>query len=169
MTNHIYTQYIKFPKTEMILGSHNDQICICDFRYRKMRTAIDKRIQNALSAEFIDQNNDILELTKIQLTEYFAGQRTHFSLPLLTIGTEFQKKVWRYLQKITYSTTASYLELANKTGNENAVRAVANANGANALAIIIPCHRVIASDGSLGGYAGGVPLKRYLLNLEKDT
>jgi methylated-DNA-[protein]-cysteine S-methyltransferase len=87
----------------------------------------------------------------------------------LTIGTEFQKKVWRYLQKITYSTTASYLELANKTGNENAVRAVANANGANALAIIIPCHRVIASDGSLGGYAGGVPLKRYLLNLEKDT
>jgi methylated-DNA-[protein]-cysteine S-methyltransferase len=89
-------------------------------------------------------------------------------MPLLTVGTEFQKKVWQSLLDIPYSETISYLELAKAIENREAVRAVGRANGANALAIIIPCHRVIASDGSLGGYGGGLPLKEHLLALEKN-
>jgi len=86
----------------------------------------------------------------------------------LTVGTEFQKIVWQSLLDIPYSETISYLELAKAIGNKGAMRAVGSANGANALAIIIPCHRVIASDGSLGGYGGGLSIKKDLLALEKN-
>jgi methylated-DNA-[protein]-cysteine S-methyltransferase len=89
-------------------------------------------------------------------------------MPLLTVGTEFQKIVWQSLLDIPYSETISYLELAKAIGNKGAMRAVGSANGANALAIIIPCHRVIASDGSLGGYGGGLSIKKDLLALEKN-
>jgi len=84
------------------------------------------------------------------------------------LGSDFQKSVWKALLEIPYGKTASYLELAKKIGNEKAVRAVANANGANAIGIIIPCHRIIGSDGSLTGYGGGLPLKKKLLELENN-
>jgi len=101
-----------------------------------------------------------------QLREYFAGKRATFDLPLAPEGTAFQRGVWRQLQEIPYGETISYGELARRVGNPKAARAVGSANGANPLPIVIPCHRVIAGDGSLGGFGGGLPTKQTLLNLE---
>lgn len=101
-----------------------------------------------------------------QLKEYFGRQRKGFDLPLELLGTEFQKKVWNELTKIPYGETISYGELANRMGDKNLMRAVAMANGANPIPIIIPCHRVIGADGSLTGYGGGLDVKQKLLELE---
>lgn len=101
-----------------------------------------------------------------QLIEYFNGEREQFSIKLNPEGTEFQKKVWNELLKIPYSKTISYLELSKKLGDVKAIRAVANANGKNPIWIIIPCHRVIGSDGSLTGYAGGLHRKKWLIEHE---
>ena len=110
----------------------------------------------------------MIEQTITQLIEYFDGVRKNFDIPLLTIGTDFQKSVWDGLIKIPYGTTASYLELSKNIGYEKAVRAVASANGANAISILIPCHRIIGSNGDLVGYAGGLPVKKKLLELESN-
>ncbi len=101
-----------------------------------------------------------------QLREYFASRRREFELPLAPQGTVFQKAVWRALREIPYGATISYGELARRVGNPKASRAVGSANGANPLPIVIPCHRVIAGKGSLGGLGGGLPTKQALLGLE---
>ena len=102
-----------------------------------------------------------------QLREYFAGRRRAFDLPLAPEGTPFRRAVWRVLREIPFGETISYGELARRVGNPKASRAVGSANGANPLPIVIPCHRVIAGDGSLGGFGGGLPAKQALLALEK--
>lgn len=102
-----------------------------------------------------------------QLEEYFEGKRKSFDLPLKLEGTEFQKRVWQELMKIPYGKTVSYKELAKSVGNEKACRAVGMANNKNKIMIVIPCHRVVGSNGDLTGYAGGLNMKRYLLDLEK--
>ena len=107
-----------------------------------------------------------LEDCVIQLNEYFAGDRTLFDLKLNPEGTTFQKQVWNALQTIPYGKTLSYLELSKQLGDVKAIRAVANANGKNPLWIIVPCHRVVGSDGSLTGYAGGLHRKQWLLEHE---
>lgn len=104
-----------------------------------------------------------------QLHSYFDGDLTEFNLKLNPAGTEFQKKVWKYLQKIPFGKTASYLELSKTIGDVKAIRAVAAANGKNPLWIVIPCHRVIGSDGSLTGYAGGLWRKKWLLEHENPS
>jgi methylated-DNA-[protein]-cysteine S-methyltransferase len=101
-----------------------------------------------------------------QLAGYFAGQLTEFDLPLAPSGTDFQRRVWAALQTIPYGQTWSYAQLAEKIGRASAVRAVGLANGKNPIAVVIPCHRVIGSDGSLTGYGGGLDRKRFLLDLE---
>ena len=165
--NTISTQSYKTPYGELLLGSLNEQLCLCDWQYRRMRTTVDKRIQTLLSATYIHQTSGVIEHATSQLDEYFQQKRTQFSIPLLMAGTEFQQSVWSALINIPYGTTASYLELAKSIKNEKAVRAVASANGANAMSIIIPCHRVIGSNGELTGYAGGLPAKKRLLKLEQ--
>ena len=165
-SNKINIQYHKTDVGEFILGSFEQKLCLMDYRYRKMRISVDKRIQKGVQAKYIERNDDVLDLTKQQLNEYFSGDRTKFDLPLLMIGTDFQKRVWEALINVSYGETSSYLELAKSIDNEKAVRAVASANGANAMSIIIPCHRIIGSDGSLVGYAGGLPAKKRLLKLE---
>lgn len=102
----------------------------------------------------------------LQLQEYFAGERKEFDLKLNPQGTEFQQKVWKTLQEIPYGKTISYMELSLKVGDIKAIRAVAAANGKNPLWIVVPCHRVIGSDGSLTGYAGGLWRKKCLLDHE---
>lgn len=102
-----------------------------------------------------------------QLAAYFAGERTEFDLPLAPAGTEFQQRVWTALRGIPYGSTWSYGQLADKIGKPSAVRAVGLANGRNPIAVLIPCHRVIGSDGSLTGYGGGLERKRFLLDLER--
>ena len=101
-----------------------------------------------------------------QLREYFAGLRKQFDLPLAPEGTAFQKSVWRQLQQIPYGITISYGQLAKRVGNPNAARAVGSANGRNPLPIVIPCHRVIAGGGKLGGFSGGLNVKQILLQIE---
>ena len=111
----------------------------------------------------------VLEDCVMQLHEYFEGSRTQFNLKLNAQGTDFQKRVWEALEKIPQGKTTSYLELSKKLGDVKAIRAVANANGKNPLWIIVPCHRVIGSNGSLTGYAGGLSRKQWLLNHENTT
>lgn len=101
-----------------------------------------------------------------QLAEYFSGSRREFSVPLKAEGTEFQRAVWAALRTIPYGTTATYADIARTVGNEKACRAVGGANNRNPIAIIVPCHRVIGSKGTLIGYAGGIEVKEYLLRLE---
>ena len=165
--NTISTQSHKTPYGELLLGSFNEQLCLCDWQYRRMRTTIDKRIQTSLAANYIEQTSDVINNTIVQLDEYFQQKRTQFDIPLLMAGTDFQQSVWNALINIPYSSTTSYLELAESINNKKAVRAVASANGANAMSIIIPCHRVIGSNGELTGYAGGLPAKKRLLKLEQ--
>ncbi len=116
-----------------------------------------------------EEINPVLEKAIKQLDEYFSGQRKVFELPLNPQGTEFQKKVWGNLLKIPYGQTVSYKRLAEMSGNSFASRAVGMANNKNPIAIIIPCHRVIGADGKLTGYAGGLDLKRELIELEKHN
>ncbi len=108
-----------------------------------------------------------LRFARTQLQDYFAGERLAFDLPLHPLGTPFQLSVWRELARIPYAATASYGEIAQRIENPAAVRAVGAANGRNPIPIIVPCHRVIGSDGSLTGFGGGLPTKMFLLALEK--
>ena len=165
--NQINIQYYKTKIGEIIAGSFDGRLCLLDFRYGKMRKTVDHRIQKGLNAEFAEQDDKILEKTRTQMDEYLDGTRKEFTIPLLTIGTDFQKSVWDALMKVPYGTTSSYLQLARNINNEKAVRAVASANGANAIAVIIPCHRIIGSNGQLVGYGGGLPVKKRLLMLEQ--
>ena len=162
----ILTQTYKSPFGELVLGVFQDQLCLCDWKYRKMREAVDARLTKGLQAEMEEGNHPILEQAKKELEEYFSGIRNHFDIPVLTVGSDFQKSVWEALQRIPFGETRSYLQLSQELGNPDAIRAVASANGANALSILIPCHRIIGSDGSLVGYAGGLDAKKKLLKLE---
>lgn len=166
MAEQITITYFKTPFGELILGDHNKQLCLADWRYRKMREAIDKRIQSGLNANYFIGMSHILEETVKQLNEYFSKKRTEFDLPIEFIGTDFQKRVWKALMQIPYGQTESYLGLSKILGDEKAIRAVSSANGANAISIIVPCHRIIGSDNSLVGYAGGLQTKKKLLQLE---
>ena len=110
----------------------------------------------------------VLKMIKTELKAYFEGTLTEFKTPYTLLGSEFQKTAWQALCQIPYGQTRSYAEQSQSLGKAKAYRAVGNANGANVLSIIVPCHRVIASDGSLGGYGGGVEIKRWLLAHEKQ-
>ena len=164
----IKIQYFKSPVGEILLGSYQDKLCIADWRYRKMRDNIDTRIQKALNTTYIEEPSEVVSQTIKQMNEYFDFKRKVFDIPLLLVGTDFQKKVWQGLIDTPFGTTCSYLELAKRIGNEKAVRAVATANGANAISIIVPCHRIIGSNGDLVGYAGGLGTKKKLLELESN-
>ncbi len=166
--NQINIQFYKTKYGEFILGSFDDRLCLLDFRFRKMRTTVDNRLKKGLNAEYIEADSDILKKTRQQLQEYFSWQRKDFDIPLLTIGTDFQKAVWKALVEVPYGQTSTYLDLAKIIHNEKAVRAVANANGANAIGLIIPCHRIIGSNGKLVGYGGGLAVKERLLKLEQN-
>ncbi len=166
--NTIYIQYHKTKIGEIILGSFNGKLCLLDFRYRKMRLRIDNRLKKGLAANYEEKNDKVLVETRKQLDEYLCGSRIKFSIPLLVVGSEFQKSVWQALMNVPYGTTSSYLDIAKAINNKQAVRAVANANGANCIGVIIPCHRIIGSSGELVGYAGGLPVKKRLLNLESN-
>lgn len=117
----------------------------------------------------IEQENDIINKTQYQLDEYFDGIRQKFDIPIFLDGTEFQKSAWNALLKIPYGKTISYQEQAKNTGSPRAIRAIGGANGANPISIVVPCHRVIGKSGKLTGYASGVDIKRFLLELESSN
>ncbi|KPQ18622.1 MAG: methylated-DNA-[protein]-cysteine S-methyltransferase Ogt [Algoriphagus marincola HL-49] len=182
----ILTTIYKSPVGELILGAFQGRLCLCDWYYRRMRKAVDERIQKGLNTDFLNfdldsekknptsatdkdirpENLEVIQKTIEQLEDYFSGNRKTFDVPISMVGTDFQQSVWKELMEIPFGETRSYLELSQQLGNPDAIRAVASANGANAISIIIPCHRIIGSNGSLVGYAGGLDAKKRLLRLE---
>ena len=132
--------------------------------------------ENGISLISVSDEGDVSSIIPIvfqeavsQLNDYFEGKRTHFTLKLNPLGTYFQQKVWKGLLEIPFGKTMSYLELSKKLGDVKAIRAVASANGKNPLWIVVPCHRVIGTDGSLTGYAGGLWRKKWLLEHENPS
>lgn len=155
------------PCGELLLGSLGDKLCLCNWAEEKHPGRIDKRLQTRLDAGYEEGMSDMVQEAAGQLDAYFRHERIAFDVPLLAVGTDFQMRVWRALQEIPYGQICSYGGLAERVGVPKAVRAVANANGANAISIFIPCHRVIGSDRSLTGYGGGIEAKKFLLEWEK--
>ena len=164
--NKIITSVYNSPCGTLLLGSLGNKLCLCDWHAERHRDHVDKRLQRILNAEFYEGSSPVMDIAVAQLDEYFKGNRQEFDVPLLFVGTDFQKKVWNALLEIPYGKTVSYGEMARQIEMPKAVRAVANANGANSMSIFAPCHRVIGSDKSLTGYGGGLPAKEYLLKLE---
>lgn len=179
------------------LGAFGGRLCLCDWADVPARDFVVRRLERGLHARFAPWPNErlrpgtglpgipaepesnfpdnpddadrcVLDCAARQLDEYFAAQRRVFDVPLLTVGTPFQRAVWELLTTIPFGATRSYAWLAAQLGHPRAVRAVAAANRANALSIFIPCHRVVGSNGSLTGYAGGLAAKRLLLGLEQQ-
>lgn len=164
--NIIMIRRYESPCGVLMLGSFGDKLCLCDWQVEKHCGHVDRRLQRMLCAGFEKGTSEVIEKAAEQLDEFFAGQRREFDVPLLFVGTDFQKAVWNELLKIPFGHTVSYGEVARRIGMPKAVRAVANANGANSISIFAPCHRVIGSDCSLTGYGGGLDAKRALLELE---
>lgn len=166
MKNVIQIQYYQSPCGELILGSYQGKLCMCDWNREGRRVLIDRRMQKLLHADYEKSSSEVIVRTIIQLDEYFGRKRTAFDIPLFFVGTDLQKTVWKELLNIPYGMTLSYGDLSRKLGNPKAIRAVAAANGANPISILVPCHRVIGSDRKLVGYGGGIPAKKILLELE---
>lgn len=158
---------IETPLGSMITCATEAGICLLEFGDRKMLGTEIKILSKKFGSTIIQGENTHFKKLEEELKGYFEGKLTEFTVPLVLVGSDFQKHVWRILQTIPYGKTHSYKEQAKAIGSPAAVRAVANANGMNKIAIIIPCHRVIGSDGKLTGYGGGLWRKKYLLELEQ--
>ena len=151
----------------MIAGAVDEGICLLEFSDRRMLNTEYKDLSRYLKTSVREGESSHFKTLIKQLKEYFEGSRKEFSVQLVTPGTEFQKAVWKELMNIPYGTTRSYHEQSVAMGKPDSIRAVANANGMNRISIIIPCHRVIGSDGHLTGYGGGLKRKKWLLDHEK--
>lgn len=162
----IFSSIIETPIGQMFACANHEGVCLLEFTERENLEKQKTALQKSLKAEIVSGPNRVLRRLQKQLEEYFEGQRIKFDLPMVMTGTPFQKKVWKALIEIPFGKTMTYQSLTNELGNPKAIRAVAGANGANKMAIIIPCHRVIGSDGSLTGYAGGKWRKQWLLEHE---
>ena len=166
MENLFSLQHYDSPCGRLVLASFADRLCLCDWSDNPFAERNRRRIEKYLKATSKTETTSVLEETKRQLDEYFAGKRKAFDIQLCLVGTDFQHKVWNALRSIPYGSTKSYKDIAQCIGKPKAVRAVAGAIGANAISILIPCHRVIGSNHSLTGYAGGLEAKRGLLGME---
>lgn len=158
---------IETPLGEMVAGATEEGVCLLEFSDRRMLPTEYKDLLRLLKTTLEDGENRHLKTLRKQLKEYFDGKRKEITIPLVAPGTEFQQVVWKELQNIQFGTTRTYLEQAMALNRPDSVRAVANANGMNRISIIIPCHRVIGSDGHLMGYGGGLKRKKWLLDHEK--
>jgi len=160
-----YTR-IATPLGTMVAAAADKGLCLLEFADRRMLETELNYFRKKFNASIIEGKNQHLELLERELAEYFAGTLKKFTVPLAISGTDFQKSVWYQLVKIPYGITRSYKQVAESIKQPSAVRAVANANGMNRIAIIIPCHRVIGNNGHLTGYGGGLWRKKWLLELE---
>lgn len=157
------------PLGPMFACASSKGVCLLEFTDRRMLESEFKDLRKRLGVVILPGSNPHLDQVQSEIDEYFAGDRRQFSVALDTPGTAFQQSVWTKLQDIPYGETRSYKQQAKALGRPQAIRAVATANGCNRVAIIIPCHRVIASDGSLAGYGGGLYRKQWLLDFEKGN
>ena len=163
----IITKYIQTQLGPMIAGISNNQLCLLEFAKPERLSRTLSKLVKRYKYSLIEGRHPLLQQLEIDLANYFTGSLKNFNIPLLMIGTDFEKRVWNELLRIPFGITKSYLEIAKLVGNPTAFRAVARANGSNNISIIIPCHRVIASNGNLQGYGGEIWRKEKLLKLEK--
>ncbi|MCL4136996.1 UNVERIFIED_CONTAM: hypothetical protein GTU68_016102 [Idotea baltica] len=152
----------------MVSITDNQGLYLLEFVDRRGLELEVERLRKRLSAAIIPGETHITKQLKIELEQYFQGENIIFKTPINLVGTPFQKQVWKTLQDIPAGETLSYADLAKCINKPTACRAVAQANGANQISIIIPCHRVINSNGDLGGYGGGIIRKQWLINHEKN-
>lgn len=164
----IISTFIMTPLGRMIALADEDYLYLLEFDNRRGLEREIERLRQKFNARIFQGKNSLLRRLEEELSAYFAGQTAIFTTPLYLFGSPLQQKVWEQLQEIPVGETRSYKDLAGNLGDVNKVRAVGNANGANQISILIPCHRVIASNGDLGGYGGGVARKQYLLDLEQE-
>ena len=169
MKNSLAFLRLSTPIGPMMAVACEKGICLFEFTDRRMLETELKQIRNHFKSEILPGKSIYFEMLENQIDEYFNGKRKKFNIPLVTPGSEFQNNVWKILQTIPYGETRSYKGQAELLGNPKAVRAVANANGANRISIIIPCHRVIGENGKLTGYGGGLWRKNWLLNHENKN
>ena len=160
---------ISTPLGPMMIGVTDDGLCLLEFTDRKMLETQIEVLKRRLKSEMLTGKHPMIDLVSKQLEEYFAGQRKEFDIPLVVPGTEFQQRAWEALTKIPFGVTRSYKQQADIVGYIKAVRAVARANGENRISIVIPCHRIIGSDGSIVGYGGGIHRKQWLLKHEFEN
>ena len=157
----IYFKKWHSPVGDLFL--YSDDTHLVALAYEANHDAIVKRLALKNPTK---KTSAVIDAALEQLTEYFAGQRKNFDIPVRSVGTQFQQVAWQELQRIPYGRTITYAEQAKRLKNASAVRAVGAANGKNPISIIVPCHRVIGADGSVTGYAGGIDAKTKLLSLE---
>jgi AraC family transcriptional regulator of adaptative response/methylated-DNA-[protein]-cysteine methyltransferase len=163
----VYVDRIVTPLGPMLIGATEGALCLLEFTDRSMLPNQVKRIRSRLGAVFVQGSNDVIARAARQVEEYFGGRRSTFDVPIELCGTSFQIEVWRELARIPSGVTRSYADVAAAIGRPRAVRAVGRANGMNAIAIVVPCHRVVGADGKLTGYGGGLWRKKRLLELEQ--
>ncbi|WP_052496284.1 methylated-DNA--[protein]-cysteine S-methyltransferase [Pedobacter lusitanus] len=164
----ISTIEISTPLGPMLAGASTKGICILEFINRVKLEKEIADLQLLLNAVLVPGKSPFLTQLETELAEYFDGTRKTFSVPLHTPGNDFSQTVWKSLQKIPYGETCSYKQQADMMNNPKAIRAIASTNGRNRLAIIIPCHRVIGSNGTMTGYAAGIEKKKWLLKFERS-
>ena len=157
------------PLGAMLLGAVRGRLCLAEFTDRGRLEAQLRRVRQRLHATLVPGREAPIDCAAEQLAEYFAGSRRHFELPLLPAGTELQRQVWETLLQIPYGETWTYGRVAAEIGRPRAARPVGSAVGANPISIVIPCHRVIGSGGTLTGYGGGLWRKQRLLDLEREV
>jgi len=167
LTNHLHTVSIETPLGSMIAIARTDALLMLQFTDKVRLQNEIKQIENSTQLSILPIKNAILDSIENELTFYFRGELKVFNTPLQLIGTPFQHRVWHALSNIPYGKTKSYTEEAHDIHHPSAYRAVANANGANHLSIVIPCHRVISHSGELGGYSSGIYRKKWLLDHEQ--
>lgn len=164
--DHLVADWMETPVGPMVAVANAEGLCLVEFSDRRALERELAAMRKKLGASIVPGKSAVLESAKREMAEYFAGTRTRFETPVVLRGSAFSVSVWRALREIPAGETRSYAEIARAVGSPGAVRAVGRANGANTLAIIVPCHRVIRSDGTLCGYGGGVWRKRHLLEHE---
>ena len=164
----IRVAWIETPIGPMIAGATDAGLCLLEFTDRRMLEAQLQRLRQRFKSAMAPGRHRHLDQVQEELTEYFAGTRTGFAVPVSAPGTPFEERVWQALLEIPYGETRSYEDIARAIGSPKAVRAVGRANGLNRIAIVIPCHRVVNKSGELGGYGGGLWRKRRLLHLERN-
>lgn len=162
----LYSQTLATPLGDMLAVASPAGLCLLEFTGQKGLERELAQVQAARSARVQPGSSAVLAQTQQELAQYFAGRRQCFGVPLDRVGTPFQQRVWQALLAIAFGQTWSYAQQAAWIGQASAVRAVANANGANKISILVPCHRVIGSNGRLTGYGGGLARKQALLTLE---
>jgi AraC family transcriptional regulator of adaptative response/methylated-DNA-[protein]-cysteine methyltransferase len=151
----------------VVVGATSSALCLLEFATRRMLATQVDVLRRRFATALVPGRNDVIARTAEELAEYFAGRRTRFDVPIAAPGTPFQERVWASVRAIPFGATRSYESIAREVGRPGAVRAVGTANGANRIAIVIPCHRVCRKSGELGGYGGGRWRKQALLDLER--